>query len=108
MGRDGRSPTYRATLEKLSWDDLPPPNTTRWVPRKKAAVVAAVDNGLLSLHEAMSRYSLSLEEFVSWQHAISSHGLMGLRANAHKSGDRAPLPIVAAQATSSKPDMHAH
>ena len=68
-------------MESLHWDDLPPPNITRWVPRKKAAVVAAVDNGLLTLREAMSRYSLSLEEFVGWQHAIHTHGLMGLRAN---------------------------
>jgi hypothetical protein len=58
---------------------LPPPNTKRWVARRKAAVVAAVANGYLSLEEACRRYMLSAEEFASWQHAIDTHGLRGLR-----------------------------
>ena len=36
-------------------DDLPPPNTTRWVVRRKAAVVAAVRGGRITLEEALSR-----------------------------------------------------
>lgn len=60
--------------------DLPPPNTTRWISRRKAAVVAGVRSGLLSLEEACQRYKLSLEEFLSWQRLVESHGVSGLRA----------------------------
>ena len=36
----------------LTLADLPPPNTERWVIRRKAEVVAAVRGGLLSLDDA--------------------------------------------------------
>jgi hypothetical protein len=51
----------------LTLDDLPPPNTQRWVARRKAEVVAAVRAGLLSLEDACRRYHLSTEEFMAWQ-----------------------------------------
>jgi len=54
----------------LTIADLPSPQTTRWVIRRKAEVVAAVHGGLLSLDGACERYALSVEEFLSWQHAI--------------------------------------
>ena len=60
-------------------DELPPPNTKRWVIRRKAEVVAAVRAGVISLDEACRRYTLSIEEFLSWQRLIDSHGLAGLR-----------------------------
>src|SRR5579872_7540465 len=63
----------------LSLDSLPPPETKRWVIRRKAVVVAAVRAGLLSLEEACARYTLSVEEFLSWQASIDQHGLAGLR-----------------------------
>jgi hypothetical protein len=63
----------------LSISDLPPASTERWVMRRKATVVAAVRGGLLSLEEACERYTLSVEEFMSWQAAIEKHGLAGLR-----------------------------
>jgi hypothetical protein len=63
----------------LTINDLPPPSTQRWVIRRKAEVVAAVRGGLLSLEEACSRYTLTVEEFLSWQASIDSHGLAGLR-----------------------------
>lgn len=59
---------------------LPPPNTTRWVVRRKAAVVAAVSAGVITVEEACRRYQLSEEEFVSWQQAFEAFGLRGLRA----------------------------
>jgi hypothetical protein len=59
---------------------LPPPNTKRWVIRRKAAVVSAVRAGVLSLEEACQRYHLSVEEFLSWQRLIDRHGMRGLRA----------------------------
>jgi hypothetical protein len=63
----------------LTIADLPPPDTRRWVIRRKAEVVAAVRGGLLSLEEACSRYTLTVDEFLSWQSSIDQHGLAGLR-----------------------------
>lgn len=62
-----------------SIDDLPPPDTKRWVIRRKAEVVAGVRSGLISLEDACRRYKLSIEEFLSWQRMIDSHGMRGLR-----------------------------
>jgi len=64
----------------LTLKDLPPTGTKRWVIRRKAEVVAAVRGGLLTLEEACERYTLTVEEFLSWQHAIDQFGLPGLRA----------------------------
>jgi hypothetical protein len=58
--------------------ELPPPETKRWVPRRKAQVVAAVRSGVLSLDEACHRYALTVEEFLSWQRALDRFGLEGL------------------------------
>jgi Protein of unknown function (DUF1153) len=63
----------------LTIADLPAPRTKRWVIRRKAEVVAAVRGGLLSLEEACNRYTLTVEEFLSWQESIDQHGLGGLR-----------------------------
>ncbi len=63
----------------LTLADLPPPNTQRWVIRRKAEVVAAVRAGIITLEEACRRYTLSIEEFLSWQRLVDSHGLPGLR-----------------------------
>lgn len=65
--------------DSLSVHDLPPPNTKRWVVRRKAAVVAGVRNGVLSLNEACQRYNLSVEEFLSWEKLIERHGIGALR-----------------------------
>ncbi len=63
----------------LTINDLPPASTRRWVIRRQAEVVAAVRGGLLSLEEACQRYSLTVEEYLSWQASIDEHGLAGLR-----------------------------
>ena len=63
----------------LTIADLPPSSTKSWVIRRKAEVVAAVRGGLLSLDEACSRYTLTVDEFLSWQLSIDQHGLAGLR-----------------------------
>jgi hypothetical protein len=60
--------------------ELPPANTKRWVVRRKAAVVAAVQGGKITLEEALRRYQLTEEEFRAWQRAYDTHGLPGLRA----------------------------
>ncbi len=59
--------------------DLPPPDTKRWVARRKAVVVNAVRSGAISLDEVCRRYELSPEEFLAWQRAIETHGVAGLR-----------------------------
>ena len=61
-------------------DDLPPPNTRRWVVRRKAAVVTAVRAGRITLEEALQRYQLTEEQYRSWERAFEAHGLPGLRA----------------------------
>jgi len=71
--------THIGDAPPKSIDDLPPPGTRRWVIRRKAEVVAGVRAGLISIEEACKRYSLSVEEFLSWQRAIDRHGLRGLR-----------------------------
>src|ERR1700682_3062252 len=59
--------------------NLPPPDTKRWVARRKAVVVNAVRSGAVSLEEVCRRYELSVEEFHAWQRAIETHGVAGLR-----------------------------
>jgi hypothetical protein len=60
-------------------ESLPHPNTKRWVVRRKAAVVAAVRNGDMTIEEACRVYQLSEEELLSWQRAFEIYGLAGLR-----------------------------
>lgn len=72
-------PVAADSATRVLLDELPPPDTKRWVIRRKATVVAAVRSGLLTLEQACQRYKLSIEEFLSWQRLIDSHGLAGLR-----------------------------
>jgi hypothetical protein len=59
--------------------DLPPANTKRWVPQRKAAVVAAVEAGLISPEDACRRYRLTMEEFTAWKVALKEFGPGGLK-----------------------------
>ncbi|HEX4302994.1 MAG TPA: DUF1153 domain-containing protein [Rhizomicrobium sp.] len=82
MGRDGRVPgnddnPHQAQAPLLA--ELPPAGTLRWMPRRKALVVAAVRGGALSLEAACQRYALTVEEFLSWQRAVDKFGVPGLR-----------------------------
>ncbi|MEW5702995.1 MAG: DUF1153 domain-containing protein [Pseudomonadota bacterium] len=77
--RNGDAAKMRPVIKRMTLDDLPPPNTRRWVVRRKAQVVEAVRTGVLSLDEACQRYTLSIEEFLSWQRLFDSHGVHGLR-----------------------------
>jgi Protein of unknown function (DUF1153) len=58
---------------------LPGRDTKRWVIRRKAAVVAAVREGTITIDDACRSYRLSEEEFLSWVRAIESYGVPGLR-----------------------------
>jgi hypothetical protein len=73
--RDLEDPEVAAILDL---ETVPPVTTTRWFPRRKAQVVAAVEAGLLSIEEACSLYRLSLEEFLGWQRTIRKGGVKGL------------------------------
>lgn len=65
--------------EALSLGALPHPVTSRWVVRRKAEVVAAVNGGLLTIDQACERYSISIEEFTAWLRAVERSGMKGLR-----------------------------
>ena len=65
--------------EPLSLDSLPAPETTRWVVRRKAEVVAAVNGGLLTIDEVCERYNLTIKEFASRQRSVDRSGMQGLR-----------------------------
>jgi hypothetical protein len=78
----------------LSIADLPQPNTQqRWVCRRKAQIVAAVAGGLLTIDQACERYTLSRDEFLTWQRAAAQHGIAGLRTTKlqhYRSSDERP------------------
>ena len=80
-GGDGRRPKHVAGPQghTVTIETLPPPDTRRWVTRRKAEVVAAVALGLLTLDEACARYALTPEELASWQRLVAVHGVRGLR-----------------------------
>ena len=86
----------------LTIADLPDSNTTRWVIRRKAQVVAAVRGGLLSLEEACERYRLTMDEFLHWQQSIDQHGLAGLRTTKvqeyrdrpEHEANQEPIPLI--------------
>ncbi len=90
--------------QPLTVDSLPPPNTKRWVIRRKAEVVAAVRSGLISLEEACERYKLSVEEFLSWQRLIDKHGMRGLRTTRLQQYRRGPDPANPAFPVAARPD----
>lgn len=63
----------------ISRETLPPPGTLRWVVRRKAEVLAAIDGGLMTAEEACRTYRLSTEELDLWREAIGRAGVPGLR-----------------------------
>ncbi len=65
--------------ERLTIDTLPPADTARWVPRRKAQVVCAIRGGLISRQEACDRYGISDAELFSWEKLLDDHGLGALR-----------------------------
>lgn len=76
-----KGPVFAKTPDgrTISRADLPPRNTSRWVARRKAAVVTAVESGLIEAEEACKMYGLSTEELESWITAMSKHGTRALR-----------------------------
>ena len=70
----------------LALESVPPVTTTRWIPRRKAQVVRAVQAGLLSMDEACRLYQLTVEELEGWQRALGEAGESGLRITRRASG----------------------
>jgi len=56
-----------------SVEDLPQPGVpTRWVRRRKTAVVAAILDGRLTIAEACQGYDLSTEELTGWRKMVEA------------------------------------
>jgi hypothetical protein len=77
---DGLPVPKKQARRRAPTDDLPPAGIQRWVIRRKAQVVAAVQSGRLTLDEVVNTYSISVEEFQAWQAMIERHGIYGLRS----------------------------
>jgi hypothetical protein len=67
--------------ERLTLDKLPPPDTRRWVIRRKAEVICAVTGNLLTREQAIRRYNISADEFEAWRLSVERHGLRGLHVD---------------------------
>ena len=88
--------------EPLTVASLPSPSTKRWVVRRKAEVVAAVNGGLLTIDEVLERYNLTLEEFAGWQRAVDRSGMQGPPRHPHPALPRplrAPAQVLSAART---------
>lgn len=59
--------------------DLPPVNTRRWVIRRKAQVLRAIEDGRITRAEACAMYNISEAELRLWERAIACAGVPGLR-----------------------------
>lgn len=66
--------------EPLTAETLPPADTVRWVPRRKAQVVCAIRGGLITREEACSRYGISNAELFGWERLLDEEGPRALRA----------------------------
>jgi Protein of unknown function (DUF1153) len=72
----GAAPSANICLQPI------PARPKRWMPQRKAEILAAVRRGTISLRQACDIYELSLEEFLTWQRGDALYGLAGLRATA--------------------------
>jgi hypothetical protein len=80
MAQVERRHLVRRNAFQLTLDNLPPRNTRRWYPRWKIFIVRAVEIGLLSFDQASQRYSLSFEEFLSWQKLAANFDQSGVNS----------------------------
>lgn len=77
-------------------NDLPAPDTRRWVASRKSVVVDAVNGGLISRRDALERYNISAEEYAGWEHAVATRGVRGLKSKAQKGlASRSPALLTA-------------
>jgi len=75
-----KTPHIRHPLnnEILTVADLPK-NGIRWTPARKAILVLAVREGLISQEKALADYSLTAEEYEQFGSLFDVHGVAGLR-----------------------------
>ncbi len=101
--RDAHGPILRRTDSRpievpgplgrpITMESLPPPDTRRWVVRRKAEVIAAIRGGLLTAAEACARYGLSPEELELWEESLDRAGVPGLRVTRIQLYRDYPLP----------------
>ncbi len=74
-----QKPIARSGATPLDDPDLPPVNTRRWVIRRKAQVLRAIQDGRLPRAEACARYNISDAELRLWERALQCAGVPGLR-----------------------------
>lgn len=65
--------------ETLTVADLPSPKVRRWVPRRKAEIVCAVQGGLLTAAVVKDQYGVSTDELAEWTSLYNDFGVEGLR-----------------------------
>lgn len=70
---------YAAFRDEARSPLLPLPGE-RWVPRRKAMVLAALRETEITVEEVCRVYSLSRDELASWVGSFERHGVPGLRA----------------------------
>ena len=58
--------------------DLPAPSHGRWTPRGKAAVIEALERGVIDHDDACRQYDLTIEEIELWRRRYKTSGLAGL------------------------------
>ena len=66
LPRPPRAAPTRRPAAPMSLAHLPPVETRRWTVQRKAALVAAVAQGLVSFEEVRQRYRITLDTFISW------------------------------------------
>jgi hypothetical protein len=74
-----QKPISKSGAMPLDDPDLPPVDTQRWVIRRKAQVLRAIEDGRLTRAEACARYNISDAELRLWERAIACAGVPGLR-----------------------------
>jgi hypothetical protein len=81
MLRRGDHRDVEAMARRPMVPELPPRGKIRWTALRKAALVANIEAGQLSIEEACERYALSIEEVLSWQIRLAQHGVDALQVN---------------------------
>jgi Protein of unknown function (DUF1153) len=56
------------------------PTTGRFTKARKSQVLAAINDGEMTVPEAMERYHFSCDELTAWSTSEAAHGIDGLRA----------------------------
>jgi hypothetical protein len=51
----------------------------RWTAQRKAAVILAIRNKVISIWDACERYDLSAEELAQWERNLDLFGVSGLQ-----------------------------